>query len=156
MNERERIENEINQLRHELSVTIPQEMQSAIELGDLRENCEFSDVVTRQYFASIRLRQLIERLSLYKPVNLQEISKTAVGIGSIVTVKHLEEDITMVFKLIMGEIADDVNMEYTEVTLKSPIGKALYHHCVKDHVIVSLPKGKATYKILNIKTLHDI
>jgi transcription elongation factor GreA len=156
MNERVRLENEINELRYELSVTIPQEMQSAIELGDLRENCEFSDVVTRQYFASIRLRQLTERLNAYKAINLQEISKTTVGLGSIITVTHVEENTIMVFKLIMGEITDEVNTEYTEVTLKSPIGKALFGHQLSDEVTVSLPKGKAIYKIVNIKTLHDM
>lgn len=156
MNEREQLENEINRLRYELSVTIPQEMQTAIESGDLRENSEFSDVVTRQYFASVRLKQLADRLNSYKAINLQNISKTHVGIGSVVKVKHVEENTTITFKIVVGEISDDANTEYTEITVNSPIGKALCNKELKDQVIVVLPRGKVTYKIMNIKTLHDL
>lgn len=156
MNEREHLEQEINKLRHELSVTIPQEMQTAIESGDLKENSEFSDAVTRQYFASVRLKQLTDRLNSYKAVNLQNISKTNVGIGSIVKVKHVEENRIMYFKLVVGEISDNSNNDYTEITVSSPIGKALYNKEVKDQVIAAFPSGKATYKIMNIKTLHDL
>lgn len=156
MNEREQLEKEIDRLRHELSVTIPQEMQTAIESGDLRENSEFSDAVSRQYFASIRLKQLIDRLSSFSAVQLQTISKTSVGVGSIIKTKHVEENKTMTFKMVIGEITDDISEEYTEITLHSPIGKALHNKEVKDQVTVVFPSGKATYKILNIKTLHDL
>lgn len=156
MNEREQLENEINQLRYELSVTIPQEMQTAIEMGDLKENSEFSDAVARQYFASVRLKQLTDRLNSYRAINLQNISRTKVGIGSIVKVKHLEENKTIMFKIVVGEISDKLTTEYVEITVNSPIGKALLDKQVKDKVMVVLPARKATYKIMNIKTLHDL
>jgi len=156
MNERQRLEREISELRHELSVTIPQEMQVAIEMGDLRENSEFSDAVTRQYFTSIRLKQLTERLNLYRSINLTDVSKTNVGIGSVVKTKHVEENRTVTFKLVIGEISNTDSDLFTEVTLQSPIGKALLNKQVKDQVMVRLPNGTATYKIINIQTLHDL
>jgi len=156
MNEREHLENEISKLRYELSVTIPHDMQTAIESGDLRENSEFSDVVSRQYFTSVRLKQLVDRLNSYKAINLQNISKTHVGLGSLVKVQHLEENKTITFKVVVGEIADEPTSEYTEITVNSPIGKALTDKRVKDKFIVILPTTRATYKILDIKTLHDI
>lgn len=156
MNEREHLESEVAKLRYELSVTIPQEMQTAIEMGDLKENSEFSDAVARQYFVSIRLKQLIDRLNSYKAINLQNISKTRVGIGSIVKVKHVEENKSITFKVVIGEISDNTNVKHTEITVNSPIGKALCNKEVKDQVIVVLPKGKVTYKIMDIKTLHDL
>ena len=156
MNEREHLESEINKLRYELSVTIPEDMQAAVELGDLRENSEFSDVVTRQYFASVRLKQLIDRLNSYKAINLHQISKTNVGVGSLVKVRDVENNTTMVFKMVVGEITNEVHPEYTEVTINSPVGKALYNKQIKDQVFVILPNGKVVYKIVSIKTLHDL
>lgn len=156
MSEREQLEKEINQLRYDLSVTIPQEMQTAIESGDLRENSEFSEIVARQYFTSVRLKQLTDRLNSHRSINLQNISKTNVGVGSVIKVKNLDKNETIVFKIVVGEIANEVNSEYTEITLSSPIGKALYNKQVKDTVAVVFPNGKATYKIINIKTLHDL
>ena len=108
MNEREQLEKEIDRLRYELSVTIPQEMQTAIESGDLRENSEFSDAVSRQYFASIRLKQLIDRLNSFSAIQLQNISKTSVGVGSIIKTKHMEENKTVTFKMVIGEITDEL------------------------------------------------
>jgi transcription elongation GreA/GreB family factor len=49
MNECDQLEKEIQELKFELSVSIPDEMQIAMESGDLRENSEFSEVLSRQY-----------------------------------------------------------------------------------------------------------
>lgn len=154
MNEREQIEQEIEKLRHELSVTIPEEIQIATEQGDLRENTEFSAAVARQHFVGVRLKQLVDRLKAYKSIDLSLIPKDKVGLGSVVKAKHVETNETVRFKIVMSDISEDDT--YIEVTLKSPIGKALQNKQVKDEVSVSLPHGKATYRILSITTIHDL
>ncbi len=154
MNERDQIEREIEKLRYELSVTIPEEIQIATEQGDLRENTEFSAAVTRQHFVGIRLKQLVDRLKAYRSVDLTQIPKDKVGFGSIVKARHLETNTVIHFKIVMADISDEDS--HVEVTLKSPIGKALYNKKVKDEVSVSLPHGKATYRILNITTIHNL
>jgi transcription elongation factor GreA len=156
MNDREHLEQEINSLKYELSVTIPQEMQDAVEMGDLRENSEYTEIVTRQQFAGIRLNQLLQRLAAYKNINLNLIPRDKVGIGSIMTVYHTEQNINKVFKVVLAEISDEVSDIYTEITSNSPIGKSLYNKTVGEQVVVSLPNGKATYKILDLLTIHDI
>jgi transcription elongation factor GreA len=153
MNEREQLENEIDRLKYELSVTIPQEMQSAVEMGDLRENSEYTEIVTRQQFAGIRLAQLLQRLSAYKNINISLIPKNRVGMGSIITVYHHESDTTQVFKVVLAEISNEPSNAYTEITSSSPIGKLLYNKIVGEVATVPLPSGKATYKILNLLTI---
>lgn len=154
MNEYVQLEKEIESLRHELSVTIPQEIQTAKETGDLRENTEFSEILTRQTFASIRLNQLLTRLKAYKSIDINTIPHDKVGIGSIVKVRHLESDKIVYFKLVVGDIHSFEVNKYEEITINSPIGKSLLDKKVKDEVLVSLPKGKATYRILQINTIH--
>jgi transcription elongation factor GreA len=156
MTDREQLEREIDRLKYELSVTIPQEMQEAAELGDLKESTEFSEILTRQQFANIRLHQLIQRLAAYKQINLNHISRDKVGIGSIITVHHNESDNIKIFKVMSVEISNEESPSYTEITINSPIGKALYNKSVGDIVMVPLPSKKAIYKILNILTIHDI
>lgn len=155
MNEREMIEGEIEKLRYELSVTIPQEMQMAIEQGDLRDNSEFSSAVTKQHFVQIRLKQLVERLRAYKTIDLSEISKDKIGIGSEIKARHLEKNKIVHFKIVMVDIEDGIG-KHILVTAKSPIGKTLLNKSVKDEVMVPLPKGKATYRILDVRTIHDL
>jgi transcription elongation factor GreA len=156
MNERDAIESEIQKLKYELSVTIPEEIQTAIEQGDLRENSEFSTAITRQHFVGIRLHQLLERLTAYKSVDISLIPLDKVGLGSIVTVMDVHNEEVHVFKLVISEISDIYNDEYTEVTVKSPVGKALHNKSVNDLVSVQLPLHRRMYKITNIITIHNL
>jgi transcription elongation factor GreA len=156
MNEREQLENEIDRLKYELSVTLPQEMQDAVEMGDLRDNSEYTEIVTRQQFAGIRLAQLQQRLSAHKNINIKHIPTDKVGVGSLITVYHVEQDTTKVFKMVFAEITDKISDVYTEITGNSPIGKSLYNKTINEQVIVPLPSGKATYKILELLTIHDV
>jgi transcription elongation factor GreA len=156
MTDREQLEQEIDRLKYELSVTIPQEMQEASEMGDLKENTEFSEIFTRQQFAGIRLNQLLQRLSAYKQINLNHVPRDKVGLGSIITVYHHESETRQVFKVVLAEISNEPSNAYTEITSNSPIGKLLYNKIVGETVIVPLPYGKATYKILNLLTIHDV
>jgi transcription elongation factor GreA len=156
MTDREQLEQEIDRLKYELSVTIPQEMQVAVEMGDLRENSEYTEIVGRQQFAGIRLGQLLQRLTAYKNINLHLIPRDKVGIGSIITVYHLETETTQVFKVVLAEISNESSDMYTEITSNSPIGKSLYNKSVGESAVVPLPSGKATYKILNLLTIHDV
>ncbi|MEP7326288.1 MAG: transcription elongation factor GreA, partial [Gemmatimonadota bacterium] len=60
---REKLSREVEQLSHELNVTLPQAIATAVELGDLRENSEYKAALERQQFVQARLGQLHQRLS---------------------------------------------------------------------------------------------
>jgi transcription elongation factor GreA len=156
MNTRVFLEQEIEDLRHELSVVIPQEIQEALEQGDLRENTEYSAALSRQHFVSIRLEQLVRRLSAYNSIDTAIVPLNAVGMGSIVKLRNLDTNKIEYVKLIIGDISDEESDEYQEITLSSPFGQSLQNKKVKDEVSVPLPKGKALYRILDIKTIHDL
>ena len=149
------LEQEIEDLRHELSVVIPQEIQEALEQGDLRENTEYSAALSRQHFVSIRLEQLMRRLNAYNSIDLTLTPRHAVGMGSIVKLRNLDTNKIEYVKLIIGDISDEESDKYQEVTLSSPFGQALQNKKVKDEISVPLPKGKSLYRILDIKTVHD-
>ena len=39
---KKKLGDEVEKLQHELNVTLPQEIRKAVELGDLRENSEYT------------------------------------------------------------------------------------------------------------------
>lgn len=150
------LENEIHNLNYELTVTIPEELRTALMVGDSADNAEYSEIISRYYLTNIRLRQLIQRLSTYNSINLENIPRDKVGIGSIVQVEQLNNGNIILYKIVISEISDEVTPDYVEVTANSPVGKALRNHAVDDIIDIMLPIGKTKYKILNIKTLHDL
>lgn len=156
MNECDQLEKEINKLKYELSVVIPGDIQTSIQLGDLAENSEFSEVLSRQYVANIRLAQLTQRLTVCREFTARSILPDVVNVGSLVQVSCKETKKKNVFKLIVSELSDTTSDKFSEVTLQSPLGKALRGRKIKDEVMVFLPTGKVTYKILDILTIDDL
>lgn len=156
MNECDQLEKEINKLKYELSVVIPNDIQTSIQLGDLAENSEFSEVLSRQHVTNIRLSQLVQRLNVCREFAERSIIPDVVDVGSLVRVACKETRQKNIFKLMVSEISDTVSDKFTEITLQSPLGKALRGKKIKDEVSVFLPSGKVTYKILDILTTDDL
>lgn len=153
---REQLEREVQRLKHELAVIIPQEIKNAVELGDLRENSEYSAALEKQHFVGVRLEQMMNRLRAYQDIDTSKIPRDKVGIGSVVKVRNLKTDKIEYFRVVMYDIQDDADEKITEVTMNSPIGKSLMGCQQKDEVTVYLPAGKCSYRILQITTIHDL
>ena len=152
------INKEIERIRYELSVTIPEELQNAMYSGDILESSEYSEILTRQNLLSSRLIQLNKRLNLCNFIDITKISKTSVGVGYIVTLYSRKTDSVRILKIVPGEINDDSenNTSYEEVTLNSPIGKAVLNKCIDDDITVNTPTGMCSYTIISLNTIHDL
>ena len=154
MNTRQYLEQEITKLRHELSVTIPGEMQEALTSGDLRENSEYTHALERQHYVGIRLHQLIRRLDAYNSFDLTTIPLDRIDVGSTIKVRNLNTDKIQQFVIVIGDIDDDEE-KIQQITITSPIGQSLRHKKVKDEVVVQCPSGSVKYRILGVTTLHE-
>jgi transcription elongation factor GreA len=78
---------EVEQLMHELNVTLPQEIRKAVEHGDLKENSEYKAALERQRFVQARLGSMTQRLTALANIDESKIPEGQVGLGSTVTVK---------------------------------------------------------------------
>jgi transcription elongation factor GreA len=148
----QRLKRELTQLQHELTHKIPKDLQEAASHGDLSENAEYEAAKNRQDFVRARLGQLqsrIQQLSLY---NLQSIPEGVVAYGSRVTVEDLDDGESQVYEIVFPE---EVNAGAGLISLGSPIGKALLNRAVGDEVVVQTPRGKRTYQITDLVTLHQ-
>lgn len=153
---KEQLQQEVQRLKYELAVTIPQEIKNAVELGDLRENSEYSAALEKQHFVGVRLEQMMSRLRAYQNIDTSKIPRDRVGIGSLVKVRNLNTGKIEYFKIVMHDIQDDEDGKITEVTMNSPIGKTFMNRQIKDEVTVYLPAKKTSYRILQITTIHDL
>lgn len=154
MNTRTYLENEIEELRHELSVVIPQEIQDAVSLGDLKENSEYSSAIARQHYVGVRLEQLVKRLEAYNSIDFSMLPKDVINVGSEVKLRDLHTNKIVHMRIVVGDISDSDDV--IEVTIASPLGQALKNKKVKDEITVPVPNGFVKYRVLSIKTIHEL
>jgi transcription elongation factor GreA len=147
-----RLEDEIKKLDYELKVLLPKEILKAREHGDLRENAEYKAAKERQSFVDARLGQLHRRLAALSMVNLDKIPRDKVGLGSTVSLKHLETDDEIVYEIVTPEESDPT---VGRISPGSPIGKSLLGHEEGDSVTVRVPSGVKEYEIIRLVTIHN-
>jgi transcription elongation factor GreA len=148
---KEKLEQEANKLQYELNVTLPNEIRKAVELGDLRENSEYKAALERQQFVQARLGQLRQRLSKLAQIDVTQIPHDKVGLGSRVIVKDKATGAEESYHLVFG---DSVEFEEGQVTMSSPIGRALVGKGVGEQVMLKLPTLTRKLEIIDLKTIH--
>lgn len=149
---KQKLTDEADKLRFELNVTLPNEIRKAVELGDLRENSEYKAALERQQFVQARLGQLTGRLSKLSSIDESQIATDAVGLGSKVVVEDQETKSRENYHMIFGDAED---FDDGQVTMSSPIGRALLGKKVGDVAMLRLPERNRKLRIVELLTIHE-
>src|SRR6201993_988150 len=149
---KKKLQEEINALEHELIHELPKEIKKAAALGDLSENAEYHMAKQRQEFVKARVRQLGKRLADLSMVNMNNIPRDKVGLGSTIKIYDNTKGEEVEYKLVTSEESD---VAAGKISTTSPIGRALLNKKVGDEVIVVSPNGKRELEILKLSTIHD-
>jgi transcription elongation factor GreA len=150
---KQKIADEIDRLMHELTVTLPKAIQKAVELGDLSENAEYKSALERQQFVQARLNHLTQRAGELSRIDVSSISPDRVGFGSRVRLQNVSSDETVEYNIVFGDFID---LESNQISMASPIGQALLGKQLGDEVVVRLPRGDRTYRIIELITLPEM
>lgn len=149
---REKLGAEITALSHELAVTLPQAIATAVEMGDLRENSEYKAALERQQFVQARLGQLHQRLSQVSELANTEAPTDRVGLGSRVRVEDVTTGEPEEYTLVLAEMMD---IDAGHISLASPLGRALKDRQVGEEVTLQLPAMRRKLRVTNLITIHD-
>jgi transcription elongation factor GreA len=149
---RQKLEEEIRTLEHELNHELPKELLKARAHGDLSENAEFKYAKERQGYLTARLGQLKKRLGDVSMLNLNNLPKDRAGYGSRVTLLDTQKSVEVEYKLVTTEEADAAQ---GMISTTSPIGKALLGKRLGDEVRVQTPAGVKEFEIVRLQTIHD-
>lgn len=145
-----KLEEEMQRIDHELRVTLPKEIQTALGQGDLSENAEYESAKNRQSTIQARFAQIQKRLADLSRIDVTGVPKDRAGLGSEVTVENLESGEEIRYTLVIPELADG-NKSF--VSMASPVGKALMNRRVGDTVTIAIPRGTLEYEVRRIVTL---
>ncbi len=149
---REKIGEEMEQLAHELNILLPERIEKAVELGDLRENAEYKSAIERQQFVQIRIGQLARRLSELSKIDVESMPLDRVGFGSRVEIHDLAMDETSNFTIVAGDFMD---LDGGQVSMASPIGRGLLGARKGEEVVIELPVGERRFKVIDLVTLPE-
>src|SRR5258707_4266626 len=148
---KKKLQEEITALERELSHELPKELKKAVALGDLSENAEYHMAKQRQEFVKARVRQLGKRLADLSLINMSNIPKDRVGLGSTVRVYDTTKNEEIEYKLVTSEESD---VATGKVSTTSPIGRCLLNKKVGDTTQVITPAGNRELEILTLSTIH--
>src|SRR5215469_12343202 len=149
---KQKLQEEIDALEHELSIELPKEIAVARSHGDLSENAEYKFAKERQGYVHARIGQLKKRMGDLGMLNLSNIPKDRAGYGSRIVVLDTQRDMKVEYKLVSAEEAD---VEKGLISTTSPIGRALLNRKVGEQVQVATPAGKKEFEVVRLVTIHD-
>ena len=149
---KKRIEEEVRILQKELTTELPRELKKALAMGDLRENAEYQAAKERQEFVRARLNQLQQRLSDLSMINMSNLPRDRISLGSVVTLFDIEKEQQVTYRLVTTEDAD---LTEGSISTTSPIGRSLLGKQEGDTVEVRVPDGARNFEVVSFDTIHD-
>ena len=148
-----KLKKELADLKYELTFQLPKELAAAAAHGDLSENAEYEAAKHRQDVVRSRIAQIEGRIRELSMYTVASIPQGVVGYGSRVKLVDADGDDAVVdYQIVFPE---EVDAARGQISLSSPIGRALMSKTVGDEVEVQTPSGRRTYQIVELVTFHE-
>jgi transcription elongation factor GreA len=142
----ELLKKELERLEVELRTTIPQTIQRARELGDLKENAEYHAAKQKQANVGKVVASLQLRLAKARFVEDAEYRDGVVGLGSEVVLES-DEEVTTYWILGEGEHHHGDHV----VSFQAPVGRALMGRAIGDEVLLGDGANERRFRIISIE-----
>jgi transcription elongation factor GreA len=137
-----------DELQHLVKVvrpTIINDIATAREHGDLKENAEYHAAREQQSFAEGRIQEIESKLSNIQVIDINKVPHgDKVIFGSTATIINLETDQTVTYKIV-GD--DEADVKQAKISYQSPIARALMGKEIGEVVVVKAPSGDIEYEI---------
>ena len=147
----EELKEELNHLKKVVRPKIVEDIATAREHGDLKENAEYHAAREQQGFNEGRIQQLEGVLSTAQIIDVPGLAENNAGkvvFGATVQLEDVETEETVTYQIV-GDIEADIKKNRIAVT--SPIARAMIGKEEGDIAAVQAPGGIREYEIINIE-----
>ena len=141
------LEHELHELKLHGRAEMAQKISDARSHGDLSENAEYDAAKEAQQHLELRIAKLEQTLSRARIIESKELPNDKVYILSVVKLKDLMTNETVVYTLVSPEEAD---FEKNKISVTSPLGRGLMGRTKGETLKIPVPAGVLEYKILEI------
>jgi len=140
---------ELEELKTVIRPRIVEDIATAREHGDLKENAEYHAAREQQSFTEGRIGEIEGKLANAQIIDVTQIdAKGKVIFGATVEIEDLETEKKMIYQIVG---VDEADIKAGRISVGSPIARALIGKEVGDDVTVKVPAGEVDYEILSIK-----
>lgn len=147
---REQLQEQIEEFDRELRIELPKRIATAVAMGDLSENAEYTSALERQEFVRARLGQLTRRQGELSRIDLRDVPRDVAAFGSKIAAVD-EDGEPHEWQIVFPEF---VHLDDRMISLASPLGRALIGSKPGSDVDLQTPAGERTFRIVSIETLH--
>ena len=143
------LEEELAHLTKVVRPKLSQDIGTARELGDLKENAEYHAAREQQGMVEARIRDIEGRLQNAVVIDVTAIEHTGkVIFGTTVEIVNVETDESVTYQIV-GE--DEADIKQRKLSVGSPIARALIGKEEGDVVLVKTPSGAVEYEIVEVR-----
>ena len=135
---------ELEYLKTKERNNIAKEIESALELGDLKENAEYHAAKDKQGLIEAKIVELQDIISRAQVVEPSKLSHNRVSFGSTVLLIDIKSNKEIIYTIVGGQ---ESNPTKGLISIKSPLAKALIGKEEGDRVKINLPSGLQEYDI---------
>jgi transcription elongation factor GreA len=128
------------------------EIKEAAEKGDLKENAEYHAAKEEQQKVQHRINGMEEKLRSAKIIDESSVQSGEVRIGTLVTLKDVKDGDQVTYTLVDAAEAD---FSKGRISVTSPVAQGLLGYKEGEQVVINLPSGPLTYKILKLSWALD-
>ena len=141
------LEDELQDLKVVKRKEIAQKIKEAREQGDLSENAEYDAAKDEQSDMEKRIEEIEKILKNAEVIDEGEVDLNKVSIGCTVTLKDLDFDEEVTYKIVGST---EANILKGKISNECPVGIALIGSAIGDTVEVEGVDEKSHYKVLAI------
>ena len=147
-----KLEAELKDLRHALLVEIPKEIGAAASQGDLSENAEYEQALSKRDMFQAKVVAMEKRISEIASLDITRLPKDKVAYGSRVTLLDLDSEKEVTYRLVLPE---ELGTGSELLSISSPIGMALVGLEEGAEVRIKIPAGTKRFEVLELTTIHN-
>ena len=145
-----KLSTELEQLKTVERGVIAKIIDTARELGDLKENAEYHAAKDKQGLMEARILDLTDLVGRAQVIDPSKLAHERISFGSTVVLIDQEDDSEVIYTIV-GTQESDLSKGW--ISSGSPMARALLGKEEGDEVNIKLPSGEKTFDIESIEAM---
>ncbi len=145
----DKLSEELQYYIHTKRPEVVERIKEAKSYGDLSENSEYDSAREEQAFVEAKIKELEAQISNAQLID-ENIESDVVALGTTVTYENIKTKEKSQYRIV-GIGANPLDEKTPSISSSTPIARGLSGKAIGEEVLINIPDGHVTLKILDIK-----